>query len=72
MEQVFENLLENAIRHSMTEELVLSIKAQSLDKEMEIVFSDNGPGIPYDDQPHIFERFYRVHKDRSRIAGGGK
>jgi signal transduction histidine kinase len=33
-------------------------------------FSDNGPGIPLGDQPHIFERFYRVHKDRSRDAGG--
>ena len=31
---------------------------------------DNGPGIPYRDQPHIFERFYRVHKDRSRAGGG--
>jgi signal transduction histidine kinase len=31
---------------------------------------DNGPGIPLSDQPHIFERFYRVHKDRSRDAGG--
>jgi two-component system phosphate regulon sensor histidine kinase PhoR len=32
--------------------------------------TDNGPGIPLRDQPHIFERFYRVHKDRSRDAGG--
>jgi len=71
MEQIFENLLENAIRHAVTDEVVVTIKAQSLGEEIEIVFSDNGPGIPYDDQPHIFERFYRVHKDRSRIAGGG-
>jgi two-component system phosphate regulon sensor histidine kinase PhoR len=71
MEQVFENLLENAIRHAVTDEVVVAIKAQSLGEEIEIVFSDNGPGIPYDDQPHIFERFYRVQKDRSRIAGGG-
>ena len=32
--------------------------------------SDDGVGIPLSDQPHIFERFYRVHKDRSRDAGG--
>ena len=70
IEQVFENLLENAIRHAIGDEVVVTIRAQSLGEEIEIVFSDNGPGIPYGDQPHIFERFYRVHKDRSRIAGG--
>jgi two-component system phosphate regulon sensor histidine kinase PhoR len=32
--------------------------------------TDNGPGIPRGDQEHIFERFYRVHKDRSRETGG--
>ena len=45
--------------------------ARRFDEEIEIVFSDNGPGIPYGDQPHIFERFYRVQKDRSRTRGGG-
>jgi two-component system, OmpR family, phosphate regulon sensor histidine kinase PhoR len=70
MEQVFENILENAVRHAVSEGVVVMIKAQSLGEEIEIVFSDNGPGIPYADQPHIFERFYRVHKDRTRLAGG--
>jgi two-component system, OmpR family, phosphate regulon sensor histidine kinase PhoR len=71
MEQVFENLLENAVRHATSDEVVVTVTAQRLGEEIEIVISDNGPGIPYRDQPHIFERFYRVHKDRSRIAGGG-
>ena len=69
MEQVFENLLENAIRHAIADEVVITIKAQSVGEEIEIVFCDNGPGIPYGDQPHIFERFYRVHKDRSACRG---
>ena len=71
LEQVFENLLENSLRHATSEEIVITITARRLDEEIEMVFADNGPGIPYGDQPHIFERFYRVQKDRSRIRGGG-
>ena len=71
MEQVFENLLENSIRHAVSDEIVVTVRAQALGEEIEITFSDNGPGIPYGDQPHIFERFYRVQKDRSRATGGG-
>lgn len=70
MEQVFENLLDNSVRHAVSDGLLITVRAQPLNGDIEIVFSDNGPGIPYADQPHIFERFYRVHKDRSRLAGG--
>jgi signal transduction histidine kinase len=37
---------------------------------LHVQVTDNGPGIPREDQEHIFERFYRVHKDRSRETGG--
>lgn len=71
MEQVFANLLENALRHGQgTQEEIIRISARSDAEFIEIVFADNGPGIPLEDQAHIFERFYRVHKDRSRMAGG--
>lgn len=70
IEQVFSNLLENAFRYGPPEGLVLQISASREGETIRITFRDNGPGIPYDDQPHIFERFYRVHKDRSRVAGG--
>lgn len=70
VEQVFANLLENALRYGAVEGLRVDISARKEGDEVEIAFSDNGPGIPFNDQPHIFERFYRVHKDRSRVAGG--
>ncbi len=70
IEQVFSNLLGNALRYGDPNQLVIGITARRDGGDIEIAFQDNGPGIPYDDQPHIFERFYRVHKDRSRDAGG--
>jgi two-component system phosphate regulon sensor histidine kinase PhoR len=69
MEQVFFNLLANALKYS-DEGVHVRISSRTRGDELEIAFSDDGPGIPYQDQPHIFERFYRVHKDRSRDAGG--
>jgi len=70
IEQVFFNLLANALQYAVVEGALVRVTSRLKGAEVEIVFSDNGPGIPYRDQPHIFERFYRVHKDRSRDAGG--
>jgi two-component system, OmpR family, phosphate regulon sensor histidine kinase PhoR len=46
------------------------VSAESDGSDLTLRVVDNGPGIPPADQAHIFERFYRVHKDRSRDAGG--
>lgn len=70
IEEVFSNLLVNALRHGGVGNPKLSISAKRSGRDIHIAFADNGTGIPTDDQPHIFERFYRVHKDRSRDAGG--
>jgi len=70
MEQVFANLIENALRYGATDNAKITVKAHVEADKIHIFFSDNGEGIPLADQPHIFERFYRVHKDRSRNAGG--
>jgi two-component system, OmpR family, phosphate regulon sensor histidine kinase PhoR len=70
IEQIFTNLLENALSHGLGQNPLIRIAARLTDGAVRITFSDNGPGIPPDDRVHIFERFYRVAKDRSRAAGG--
>ncbi|MBV9390589.1 MAG: PAS domain-containing protein [Verrucomicrobia bacterium] len=70
IEQAVFNLVENAIKYGDKPGNKISIDAVVKGHEVIINVSDNGPGIPLSDQPHIFERFYRVQKDRSRDAGG--
>ncbi len=70
IEQLFFNLLDNALKYAKSTNPTVSFKAFCEGDEMVVDVSDNGPGIPIHDQPHVFERFYRIHKDRSRDAGG--
>ncbi|MFY8215302.1 MAG: sensor histidine kinase, partial [Chthoniobacterales bacterium] len=70
IEQVMLNLIANAIRYGKNSGGVVTISSKRDRHQLELAVSDNGPGIPYEDQPHIFERFYRVRKDRARDAGG--
>ncbi len=67
--QVVENLLQNALKYTPAGSHI-DIFAELRDRVVEISVRDSGPGIPADDLPHIFERFYRVDKGRSREKGG--
>jgi two-component system, OmpR family, phosphate regulon sensor histidine kinase PhoR len=67
--QVLENLLENAVKYTPKGSRV-EVTARLDDRDVEVAVADNGPGIPPEDIPHIFERFYRVDKGRSREKGG--
>ena len=70
LSQVFSNLIENALKYT-PKGSDITLHAQLLSSgEIEIGVRDNGPGIPAEDLPHIFERFYRVDKGRSRETGG--
>ena len=70
LEQVFLNLLENALKYGNRPGLTIDLYAERTGANIHVQVTDNGPGIPREDQEHIFERFYRVHKDRSRETGG--
>jgi len=67
--QVFQNLLENASKYSPAG---ASIEISTLldEEKLHAWVQDTGPGIGEHDLPHIFERFYRVEKGRSREKGG--
>ncbi|MBL9145067.1 MAG: heavy metal sensor histidine kinase [Verrucomicrobiaceae bacterium] len=69
LERVCLNLVENAIRYSPAGESVM-LRAMSEHDEAVLSVSDTGPGIGADHLPHLFERFYRVDKARSREHGG--
>ena len=74
--QVFNNLLENALKYTPAQGVVTIHALRALatngtpGTDLEIRVSDTGSGIPAADLPHVFERFYRADKARSRALGG--
>lgn len=69
--QVLDNLVENIFRYAPDFSLML-VKVALDEAKDDVVcsVSDDGPGIPEKDLPHVFERFFRVDKGRSRERGG--
>ncbi|MNC49850.1 Alkaline phosphatase synthesis sensor protein PhoR [compost metagenome] len=68
IEQIVLNLLENAIRY--TEKGSITAGLQYTGTSVILSVEDTGIGIPEEDLPYIFERFYRVEKSRARQFGG--
>lgn len=69
VEQVILNILSNAINYTQ-EGGRIDIDFISENREARIIVADNGIGIPDEEQPRVFERFFRVDKARSRSMGG--
>jgi len=63
------NLIENAIKYNQPDGSVY-VRLESIDKIVVLTVKDRGVGVPEEDIPYIFDRFYRVDKARSREAGG--
>lgn len=69
LEQVFVNLLDNAVKFNRPHGEV-QVEMRPEDGKVRILIGDTGIGIPSEDLPRIFERFYRADKARSRAMGG--
>jgi len=67
--QVLTNLLGNALRYTPQDGHV-DVRLSTQDKSILVTVSDTGPGISAQDLPHVFDRFYRADKSRSREGGG--
>jgi two-component system phosphate regulon sensor histidine kinase PhoR len=69
LERAVSNLVDNAIKYT-PEGGRIRVSAKSVGGEVLIEVADTGIGIPAEDVPRVFERFYRVDKSRSREMGG--
>ncbi len=69
LHQVLSNLLDNALKYT-PEGGCITVGARILGGQVEIYVRDTGIGIPAEELPRLFERFYRVDKARSRELGG--
>lgn len=70
VEQVLVNLVGNALRYAPASSGPIQVLWSSSPGEVVLEVRDSGPGIPAEQQPRIFERFYRADAGRSRDSGG--
>jgi two-component system OmpR family sensor kinase/two-component system sensor histidine kinase BaeS len=70
LDQVFGNLIANAIRHTPSGGSI-TLQAEPIKDGVRIDVCDTGEGIPADDLPHVFDRFWKGDRSRSRTGGAG-
>jgi heavy metal sensor kinase len=70
LEQAFSNLIDNALKYTSRGGSV-TVRSSKEDSKIQVAIIDTGIGIPEDEIPHIFNRFYRVEREQTRAAGTG-
>jgi two-component system sensor histidine kinase KdpD len=70
LEQVLVNLLDNAAKYAPLGSTI-TVAAQATANRVLLTIADEGPGIPPEALPHVFDKFYRAKASDSRIAGTG-
>ena len=68
LDRVFSNLVKNAIEHTVEGDVRIWVGRRA--RDVVVTVADEGEGIPAEDLPHIFERFYRADVHRARTLGG--
>lgn len=66
--EVITNLFDNAVKYTETGKITLGLTGN--DEVVQLFVRDTGPGIPADDVPHLFQKFYRVDNSSTRTIGG--
>jgi two-component system sensor histidine kinase BaeS len=69
LEQVIGNLIGNSLRY-VPSGGAITLDARKYDTKIEIKVSDTGPGVPEEELPFVFDRFWRGEKSRARVSGG--
>ena len=70
MQTVMRNLLENAVKYSLPDSRPVEVTINATADTITIRVSDDGPGIPAADLPHLFEPFFRVNRSRAKVPAG--
>jgi two-component system OmpR family sensor kinase len=70
IKQIILNLFQNAVQHTDPENGAITVSLTKDRKHIALKLKDNGPGIPEEHLPHVFERFYRSDSSRTRKYGG--
>jgi two-component system sensor histidine kinase MtrB len=68
LDVILANLIGNALKHGGSP---VRVKVRQVGEELVIEVADNGPGIPEDVLPHVFDRFYKADASRARSEGSG-
>jgi len=70
IKQVILNLFQNAVQHTDPDHGTIHVSLERVPEGTMLSVQDNGPGIPEEHLPHLFERFYRIDTSRTRKSGG--